>query len=38
MDDDGNEISMDCDNCHVMLAEKESNPEILEQLGLDRDR
>jgi hypothetical protein len=37
-DDDGNEISMDCENCHVMLADRERDPEILEQLGLQGDR
>lgn len=38
LDDDGNEISMDCENCHVMLADRERDPEILEQLGLQGDR
>lgn len=33
-DAEGDEISMDCENCHAILAQKESEPEILEQLGL----
>lgn len=29
---DGRVISMDCDTCHIILAEEEPNPEILETL------
>ncbi|MHC4515410.1 MAG: DUF4149 domain-containing protein [Planctomycetota bacterium] len=35
MDADGEEISMDCDNCHTTLAQRESDPEILKHLGID---
>jgi hypothetical protein len=38
LDDDGVEISMDCENCHVMLAQKEEDPEILQQLGIGGGR
>jgi len=30
---EGQAISMDCDTCHVILAEDEENPEILRTLG-----
>ena len=35
MDEDGEEISNDCDSCHVTLAERESAPKLLKQLGID---
>ncbi|MDA1222303.1 MAG: cytochrome C, partial [Planctomycetota bacterium] len=38
LDDEGEEISMDCESCHVMLAERERDPNILEQLGIQGDR
>ncbi len=38
IDEDGNEISMDCETCHVVLADRERDPDILEQLGLQGDR
>ncbi|MHC4078912.1 MAG: cytochrome c3 family protein [Planctomycetota bacterium] len=34
MDADGEEVSTDCDNCHVTLAQRESDPEVLKQLGI----
>lgn len=38
LDEEGEEISMDCETCHVMLAERERAPDILEQLGIQGDR
>jgi hypothetical protein len=38
-DVDGEEISMDCENCHTLLAERETDPEVLRKLGIDiKDR
>jgi len=34
MDAEGEETSTDCDNCHTTLAQRESNPEVLKQLGI----
>jgi nitrate/TMAO reductase-like tetraheme cytochrome c subunit len=31
---DGEIISMDCEACHIILAEEEKDPEILESLGI----
>jgi hypothetical protein len=31
---DGRTISADCDACHTVLAQDETNPEILAKLGL----
>jgi nitrate/TMAO reductase-like tetraheme cytochrome c subunit len=31
---DGKEISQDCDSCHAILAQDESDPKVLEKLGL----
>ncbi|MBK8974816.1 MAG: NapC/NirT family cytochrome c [Planctomycetes bacterium] len=31
---DGDEISMECENCHAILAMQEEEPDILEQLGM----
>ena len=36
-DADGNEISTSCDTCHVMLADREQSPDILQKLGLTDD-
>lgn len=35
MDAAGDAIPMDCTTCHTMLADREKDPEILKQLGLD---
>lgn len=34
MDAEGEAISMDCATCHVTLADKERDPQILKQLGI----
>jgi hypothetical protein len=35
MDADGEAISMECAICHVMVAEKETDPKILRELGIE---
>lgn len=35
LDDDGEAISADCTTCHVTLAEKEKDPQVLKKYGIE---
>jgi cytochrome c553 len=36
LDAEGESITADCAKCHAVLAEKQKDPAILQQLGVER--